>query len=263
MSPKYSAPLALFLNGMRVAASEKFTLAFGVGVYCMYVLIFSAIWKHTAFTPRGGQDINFVSMVWYIASTESVTFSGVQFREQVRIDISSQQISGLMGRPLPYWLLRMAQLLGRGALHFTLLTAAGLALGFWITGHLPYQIGNGALLLPLIMGMILTLVACFVIGMLDVWGQYARPAYWIWQKALFVMGGLMLPLSLYPEWLHKAALWTPFPAMSYLPALLMLQHNAAALSDILLVQLFWLVVLLSLALLVHRAAKRHIGAVGD
>ena len=50
--------------------------------------------------------------------------------------------------------------------------------------------------------------------------------------------------------------------MSYLPALLMLQHDASALGGILLTQFFWLAVLMSLALLVHRAAKRHIGAVG-
>jgi hypothetical protein len=42
------------------------------------------------------------------------------------------------------------------------------------------------------------------IGLLDVWGQYARPVYWIWQKSLFVLGGLMLPLSLYPSWNAKA-----------------------------------------------------------
>ena len=165
----------------------------GVGVYRMAYVIFSAIWKHTPFTPRGGQDINFVSMVWYIAATELVTFSGVQFREQVRFDISSQQLSGLMGRPLPYWLLKMLQLLGRGVLHFHIAGGGWPSRSAsWITGHLPYQVANIALLLPLIMGMVLTLVACFVIGMLDVWGSVCRARLIGSGKgALFVRGGLI------------------------------------------------------------------------
>src|SRR5262249_50696961 len=155
-----------------------------------------------------------VSMVWYIAASELASFGGVQFREQVRADIYSQQLSGLMGRPLPYWLLKSLQLLGRGLLHFAFLGASGFVLSWWLTGQLPYLAPNWiVLLLPLLLGLLLTLICCFAIGMLDIWGQYARPIYWIWQKSLFVLGGLMLPLTLYPDWLEKVAIWTPFPAM--------------------------------------------------
>jgi hypothetical protein len=40
------------------------------------------------------------------------------------------------------------------------------------------------------------------------WLQEVAPVYWVWQKLLFVLGGLMLPLQVYPafypetRWVH-------------------------------------------------------------
>ena len=51
------------------------------------------------------------------------------------------------------------------------------------------------------------------IGCAAFWLQDASPVYWIWQKFNFVLGGLILPLSLYPEWLQKVAYLSPFSAL--------------------------------------------------
>ena len=42
--------------------------------------------------------------------------------------------------------------------------------------------------------------------------------YWVWQKLMFVLGGLMLPLELYPAFVQRAALFTPFPSLLAAPA---------------------------------------------
>jgi ABC-type uncharacterized transport system permease subunit len=107
------------------------------------------------------------------------------------------------------------------------------------------------------------LPASFAIGLLDVWGQYARPVYWIWQKSLFVLGGLMLPLSLYPSWMQKLAAVTPFPAMVYLPATMVFQPDASGFESVLTRQLFWLVALMLVAIAIHNGARKQIGTRGD
>src|SRR5262245_37319895 len=60
------------------------------------------------------------------------------------------------------------------------------------------------------------------IGLLAFWLEDVSPVYWVWQKLLFMLGGLMLPLELYPHVVQRAALFTPFPAMLALPASFML-----------------------------------------
>ena len=55
------------------------------------------------------------------------------------------------------------------------------------------------------------------IGLAAFWLQDCSPVYWIWQKFAFILGGLMLPLEIYPEWLRTIALWSPFSALMYGP----------------------------------------------
>jgi viologen exporter family transport system permease protein len=57
-----------------------------------------------------------------------------------------------------------------------------------------------------------------VIGLLAFWLQDVAPIYWVWQKLMFVLGGLMLPLEVYPEFIQHAAVLTPFPSLLAAPA---------------------------------------------
>ncbi len=60
------------------------------------------------------------------------------------------------------------------------------------------------------------------IGLLAFWLQDVAPVYWVWQKLMFVLGGLMLPLELYPVFIQRAAAFTPFPTLLAAPASFML-----------------------------------------
>jgi len=51
--------------------------------------------------------------------------------------------------------------------------------------------------------------------------------YLVWQKAMFVLGGLMVPLSLYPEWLQTLARYLPFASFLYAPGRLVLDGRAS------------------------------------
>lgn len=250
--------------GFRVAARERVTLALGLGYYSLFIFLFAAVWRHTPFATQPDRSISYATMVWYIAVTELVTFGGMQFREQVRFDIQAQQLSGLMGLPIPYWRLKLMQLMGRGLLNFALLGTCGFLLACIIADGVPFPPAvGGAILASGLLAMLLMLTITFSIGLLDVWGQFARPVYWIWQKSLFVLGGLMLPLSLYPSALRDAALCTPFPAMVALPAQLVFRQDLDDFGIIVAQQLGWLALFAALALWLHGKARRHIGAEGD
>jgi ABC-2 type transport system permease protein len=48
-------------------------------------------------------------------------------------------------------------------------------------------------------------------------GPALNPIYLVWQKLMFVLGGLFVPLALYPAWLLALAHCTPFPALIHGP----------------------------------------------
>jgi ABC-2 type transport system permease protein len=55
-------------------------------------------------------------------------------------------------------------------------------------------------------------------GLTAFWLGDVTPLFWVWQKLLFILGGLMLPLAIYPEWLQRVAWLTPFPSLLAGPA---------------------------------------------
>jgi ABC-2 type transport system permease protein len=65
------------------------------------------------------------------------------------------------------------------------------------------------------------------IGLLTFWLHDVSPVYWVSQKLLFVLGGLMLPLEVYPGVIQRIAAFTPFPALLAGPASFMLSNGGA------------------------------------
>src|SRR6185503_5609466 len=66
-----------------------------------------------------------------------------------------------------------------------------------------------------------------MIGLCAFWLQDCSPIYWVWQKLAFLLGGLLLPLDIYPRWLRRLAEASPFSALLYGPASLVLEFEPA------------------------------------
>jgi ABC-2 type transport system permease protein len=112
--------------------------------------------------------------------------------------------------------------------------------------------------LPLGLGAgVLALVIHFAIGLTSFWLHDCRPIHWVWQKATFLLGGLLLPLELYPPWLRAAAELSPVPAMLHGPGSVALGLDAPEIALVLARQLLWLcVALVGLAWLFRRGVAR-------
>ena len=100
------------------------------------------------------------------------------------------------------------------------------------------------------------------IGCLAVWMQDVSPIYWVWQKAAFLLGGLVLPLSLYPDWLHAIARWSPFAALLYGPGRMASGFDARTALEVAALVGGWSVVAVLLVRGLHARAMRVIDVNG-
>jgi ABC-2 type transport system permease protein len=91
------------------------------------------------------------------------------------------------------------------------------------------------------------------------WIRDAGSTWFLYQKLVFVLGGMLIPLEALPGWLQASAAALPFRAMSYAPARLAAGHVEPVL---LLEQLGWLAVLLVAAVAVFGAGERRLQVVG-
>ena len=132
-----------------------------------------------------------------------------------------------------------AESLGLLAVRAPALAATAWACAFVFTRWIP-PLAPLALTLPLGFAAAALIAGLYLwIGVLAFWLEDVSPVFWVVQKLLFVFGGLMLPIELYPRAMQIAAAWTPFPVMLAGPASFVLRQSAADWLTLALEQLAW------------------------
>jgi len=249
------ALLAFAQLGWRRAAADR-AGGFGrLAFYWLILLIFWALWRATPLQELGRPDLDAARLFWYMAVTECVLIAvGFPYREIER-DILSGEIAAGLVRPLPHAAARLAEWIGGCCHRLILLGAGGIAIGLWVTGGISISLAVlPAMLLSMAIAMLLVLLCHLQLGYAAAWVGTPAPLFWIWQKLTFVLGGLMIPLTLYPEPFGSLTQASPFAAMVFAPASFLLDASSTAIAETLGLQLLWLVLIGLMTWLVERAA---------
>jgi ABC-2 type transport system permease protein len=183
--------------------------------------VFASLWRAVA---EAGMPLTAdpKALVWYLAATEWVMLSTPQIHLEIQETIRRGDVVYRLGRPASYVIAEFAAGLGVVALRMPALGVTAFVCAVAFTGWIP-PLATIALFIPFGIVAAALLMALYLwIGLLAFWLQEVSPVFWITQKLMFIFGGLMLPLTLYPVLMQKAAAFTPFPAMLYAPASLML-----------------------------------------
>ncbi len=249
--------------GWRRAAAERAATLGRLLLYGLILVIFWELWQATPLAELAEPGTDARHLFWYMAVTECVAIAtGYPYRA-LEIAIQSGEIASALTRPLPYALATLAEWAGATGHRLLVLLAAGVALGVAVTGTFPVPLADApALLLSIALASLIVLLCQLQLGYAAAWTGSAAPLFWIWQKLMFVCGGLIIPLTLYPAPLGTLAKATPFAAMLFAPGSLVLEATPAAAAAALAWQLAWLVPVAAAAFLVDRAAARRFAVRG-
>jgi ABC-2 type transport system permease protein len=80
-------------------------------------------------------------------------------------------------------------------------------------------------------------------GLCVFWVGQVTPLQIVVQKLSFLFGGLMAPVTLYPDWLAHVAQATPFAAQRYWPATMVTSPSPALFAQVLGWQILWIALL--------------------
>jgi ABC-2 type transport system permease protein len=101
-----------------------------------------------------------------------------------------------------------------------------------------------------------------LVGLSAFWVEDSQPAEWIYSKLVITIGGLLLPLDLFPDWLAGVARALPFASMAYAPARVFVGFEWPVFAPLLLTQLTWLLLFWGLVSLIFSRASRRLVAHG-
>ncbi|HTE39810.1 MAG TPA: ABC-2 family transporter protein [Steroidobacteraceae bacterium] len=257
-------PVAAFVRmGWRRSSSDRASAIGLVLLYWLVLLIFWGLWQATPLAELIETGMTRPAVFRYLVITECIAMAAGYPYRTIEHDIQSGEIAAGMLRPIPYSIAMLADWLGQTCHRLLLLSIAGAAAAIWLTGSVPFAFSVLPLLvLSMLLGCALVLLCQLQIGYATTWMGTAAPVFWIWQKALFVMGGLMIPLTLYPTGLRSVAELLPFAGMLYWPGSIALAQSWTELVWPLGLQMFWLCVLGGLTWCVDDAAARRIALRG-
>ncbi len=239
------------------AATERSDVYGRMAFFAVILGVFTALWRAVgeAGMPLGASPR---SLVWYLAATEWILLSAPQLHVEIQEDVRSGDVAYRLPRPVSYVGALFAQAAGMLAFRAPLLGVTAFVCAFAYTRQAPSALA----LLPLLVlgGWAAMLVSMLNIGvgLLAFWLTDVSPVYWIWQKLTFVLGGLMLPLALYPELLQRVASLTPFPSLLAGPAGLLLGFSPAGALTLSLRLGFWSIATALLTVALFRRAVRRV-----
>lgn len=209
----------------RIAANEarrERTELYGRIVFFAVILgVFSSLWRAVA---EAGMPVRAdpKSLVWYLAATEWILLSAPTIHVDIEAAIRRGDVVYRIGQPVSYVIAEYARALGLLAMRAPILGLTAFLCAFAFTGWTP-PLTALLVVAPFGLAASALVTAWYLgIGLLAFWLQDVAPVYWVWQKLMFVLGGLMLPLELYPGFIQRAAALTPFPALLAAPASFML-----------------------------------------
>jgi len=246
-SGRFGKYLAIAEVSFRQRLSERAALIGRAAFYAIVLLVFSRVWQtlfaaQQALPGATGAAQKPGDYVWYLAVTEWIMLSQPNLYLEIESDVRNGDVAYQLGRPLSYAAGKVAEGVGDLGLRLLLLAPFGLGCARLFSGQ---WAPPGALLLAGVVGLLASLVLLLsyaAIGLCAFWLHDCTPVYLVWQKLLFVLGGLLVPLSLYPEWLQRLAAHLPFATLLYGPGQLVLHPSPGLALRLSLELLGWLAV---------------------
>lgn len=245
----------------RKGLAERGGLLFTAGFYVVVTGAVGSLWR-TAAEANAGSIAGYtaVALTWYIATSEAATVSiNARLIEDIGFDIASGAVAVEMLRPASVVGIRVVTEVGRALPRLGVCAGAGVLVAL-LTGGLP----ENGLALALAAPSLVLAVACNIAAMhafagAGFWLRDTRSAWFLYQKFVFLLGGMLIPLEVLPDAMAGVARVLPFMAMAYAPARLAAGHLEP---ELLAVQAFWLLALGALAARVFASGERRLQAVG-
>jgi len=217
--------LAIARLAARQRLQERAVLWGRVLFYFIILLVFARLWEALLGSDREGATQVGSALgprpshyIWYLAVTEWIMLSQPLLHLDIEADIRAGVVGQTLSRPVSYVAGKLAEAWGEVAVRLVVLGVSGLLFARLLGAQWPEPSALPLAALAGVLASVVMTLALAAIGLSALWVTDTTSVYLIWQKLCFVLGGLMLPLSIYPPWLRSIAEWSPFAALLFGPA---------------------------------------------
>jgi ABC-2 type transport system permease protein len=231
----------------------------------LILYVFVQLWTVT-YEAMGRQSVagfSVAQMVWYLMVTESILLSRPRMTIEIDQEVRAGDVAYQLIRPYDYVLFRLAAYLGERLLRIATCLAVGAPLAFLYVGPVPFDpAALGGALALLALGLLVDFAGSIAIGLCAFWVEDTQPLTLLYDRSIMLLGGLLLPLELFPDWIASILAALPFQLLLYAPARMVVSGDVAPLPGALLGLGLTLALVYGLVRIIYARAVRRLHAHG-
>jgi ABC-2 type transport system permease protein len=261
---KYFAVAKMNFTHSHVYLFDAFSMG---GMVAVRVWILFLLYK-AAYSSLGQAEVGGLTLahaVWIILFTQVFQMSNAPRKIVFKMsdDIKSGDIAYMLIRPMSY-LLHI--LIGQWGVIFSRLFFSliiGVLAPLFLVGSFPVSVPSVlASALLLIFGMTLGILMSMCVGLFAFWTEDVSAFRWIFDKLQWYLGGLVIPVALFPETLRSVVELAPFAHMYYGPARILVKYDPDLFIQYLTTQIVWLVVIALVTILIYKKGIKNVSING-
>jgi ABC-2 type transport system permease protein len=227
----------------------------------LVVFIFVQLWHLTysvlGTTTVGGFTI--AQMVWYFAFAEAIVLSTPQVRGKIDNEVKTGGLAYQLNKPYHYVLYLGAEAAGERLVRFSLNMVVGIALALLFVGPIPFSLAGLAGAALLVVGaFVLDFMMLVLVGLLAFWVEDTSSFNLIYSRLVMLLGGMMIPLNVFPEPLASIARALPFSYLIYGPSRMWVSPSPDFFVEMALKLLIALLVAGTVLALAYRAGLKNV-----
>ncbi|AIQ12040.1 ABC transporter permease [Paenibacillus durus] len=252
----------------RITVKNQFMYVMDLLVRTLFLLIilyiFIQLW--TATYAGAGETViggyRFEELIWYLIFSESLVTAMPKLHITVEDEVKTGGIGYLLCRPVSYILYRYAEFAGEFAVRLVVNLLVGGALGLALFGLPGFGWGWLGFVPVAAAAVTLNFMIRMMLALCAFWVEEIQGLVFVYDKLLFTVGGMLLPLELFIEPFRSICRWLPFQTMIYFPVKTAVQFEAGRMLQMLGIQAAWGLVFGLLLSLVYRRGVNKLNVNG-
>ncbi len=229
------------------------------------LFVFTNLWQVIFAGKSTIEGLSIAQLVWYLVLTEAITMGcgWNSMFENVSDEIKSGAIVNYLTKPLSYIGWYFSTTFSRFFNYTGTVFVLGALVTYFLVGPIQFSITTIA---PLILIVIISFILSFFVGMafvsLAFWLEDVTAFYWILQKVLFIFGGMLVPIEMYPEFIRQYLYYLPVSFITYWPGKYFITGDSGILATTLIGQLIWTTIFFLITTILYKIGTRKLNIHG-
>lgn len=236
------------------------------GIFFVVVMfVFVQLWR-TTYWVTGAKSISgfaLQDMIWYLVMTETIALSTPRVHARISEEVVSGDLAYSLNRPFNYLGFHYFSMLGEVLVRAPVNFLIGAGVAYLLVGGFAFDWqGFGPVVFTFLLSLSIQFFMNGTIGLLAFWAEDVNGLFLLVNRAQWILGGMLLPIDIFPEALARVAEALPFKHLMYGPAKLMVKYSWAEFLIVVKGQVLWLAVFGVIAALVYRRGVSRVNVNG-